>query len=1664
MLLQKPEKNILLKYLCVVLMVLFGKTVHAQLTVDFAPSNGNFNGCSPLTMSFISKVQGAAGAVTYNWDLGNGNSSTLQNAGATYYTEKTYTVTLTVNDGTNTAKVSHDIIVYKKPVADFTIANAKNCVPFTSNFTSTSTSVDGTITKYFWHYGDGTTNNGTSTTASHNYTAAGQYSVALTVVSSFGCQSNPVQKNGVITALPAVMPTFAANKTTLCSLADSVSFTNNTTGPGTLNYTWDFGDGNTSTNTSPSHSYATKGNYTVKLNVTTSDGCAASYTYPTPVNAANYTSDFSVPALACANANVNFKSTSVPVPLNSQWSFSSDNYTTITLGNSVTRNFNTAGNVTVRLVNTFGTCTDTVNKTITVNLGPNKPNFIIDTSAAVCGSPATVKFTDTSSAAVKWGWDFNYNGFNPNITSALQAPSFTYNNDGSYAVYLAITDATGCTASSVKNIAFSKPNVALSYTSSSPSGSSGCNALTLNFSSFSSNSTIATWLWDFGDGATSASPNPTHTYSTVGTYTVKLTFTTTNGCSGTTTLNSLVRVYQKPKADFTAANTTICGNMPAFFTDGTTPTATGWRWDFGDNTVSFIQNPVHQYNKDTTYTVTLIAYNGIASCADTMVKQNYIQVLPPFPKIASVQNTCNNNRDVVTFTETSKKTLSWQWDFGDGSAPLSYTTYQPQITHTYPKTGAYKVVLNSTNGPCSVSDSTFAYVLLKQNPVLTLDTNQVCASGVLNVHINGLEPNPSNVNSTNYSFVQWQYGDGSQFTVTNTTGLPFATTYNGVLTGLMNGKNNLRVILSSALPNICNDTSNYAIVKIKGTTPGFAVTTNNVCYKMPVVFTDTSHGNNNVPIISWQWNFGDGTIQTYNHGGVTPYTYGGPNTYSPSLKVTDAEGCFATFNSFATTVVNGPQANFTWNPINIQPNIAATFFNQTLGNGNYSFKWKFTYDGFTSTSGITVPRNYPGVGVDTVTLIAINNLSQCRDTVKKIVYIRNINTAFTYTVQYVNNNSCPPAIVYFNGTTTGNVVSVKWDFGDGSTAVNNPSPSHTYNQPGVYKITLYGYDNKGNVVATIDSVAVKGPYAILGSDITQGCSPSTVTLNAIVKNASQFTWDFGDGTLLQSTDTFATHLYATPGVYQPALIMHDAGGCNAVSQLANRIFIDTLHTAITPGPVTLCDSSIVNFNTNTYNILTANNVANALTYHWNFGTGNVKDTANTATPSFNYNALGKYAVKLHIISSAGCVFDTVDSVLVKQSSKGIISGPAEVCDGLPVQYSATPSVPSNNIVWQWIFNNGNTDNKQNPSAQTFKSSITPYDVMLITMYNGCNDTTHSSLLVRPSPVINLQPKAPVICLGKSVQLSAQDGITYQWTPATQLSSTTIASPVASPVTTTQYTVNVTNAFSCVSTDSVIVKVQLPLKLDVSKDTFVCVGSSVQLRAGGTDNYLWIAGVGDLNNSQIGNPVATPKNNTTYTVVGSDKYGCFTDTANVNVSIEPLPTVKAATNNIVTPVGSTVPLSATGSNDVARYIWDPSSYLDCTVCQSPVSSPRSNITYTVTAITNYGCIAKDTVSITLVCVNNTVFIPTGFTPNGDQLNDIFYPMGRGIKSVKHFIVFNRYGEKIFERQNFNINDKSAGWNGKYKGYDEPAGAYVYMIELECDTGELFTLKGTVTLIR
>jgi gliding motility-associated-like protein len=1637
---------ILKKPILLLLIAVLSNTAMAQLVANFKPDV--LAGCSPLAVNFQNLSTGTSGTTTYQWNFGNNKTSTLFNPGTTYINEVTYSVTLIVKDGTQSSTKTIDITVYKKPQADFVADASKGCIPLDINFTSKSSAGDGDIVKYFWDFGDGHTTQGENlSTVATQYIFSQKANVQLTVTNSFGCQGS-VEKKEIIEVFPLLKSSFTADKLLVCDVNAPIKFASTASETGPLFYKWSFGDNTTSTNANPVHTYKTKGSYPVKLETTNLNGCKSEYVLSQQLDIANFSLDFKAEPIVCLNSTHSYEAIATPTASSYKWMITGN--PAATYGNKFANKFTKTGDELISLVAEFGTCTSIISKIIHVNALPDLKGFVVQKPK--CGAPDPVIFQDTTASAVKWKWSqwplLEKKG---PVFSDEKNSSYAFDSNSEFYVNLTLEDKYGCEKSYTELIKILPPPVSINYTTNATPGVLTCQDLDVKFKAVAV-TPIVNYLWNFGDGTTSSLSEPQHLFDKVGTYNVELTFTNSDGCVGTRSTS--IRVFIQPKADFESP-VQVCGNTPVLFENKSNTTEHSL-WSFGDGGISTIANATYQYYIQGIYTVSLTITSG--TCTDTKKKTNLITVFPPFTRIGVVANTCAGNRDEVIVTDESKQAQAWSWDFGDSSPAVNYVVQKPQVKHTYSKSGNYKIILTTTNGICNVKDSIMAYVLLKQNPVLTINKEVVCFKDSLIIDIDNLETNPYPIssNASYYYNYAWEYNDITKFNGSFTPLESFLLRkYTDTLTGLKAGKQGIRLILESAF-FACKDTSAFVPIKINGPNAAFTIQNNNTCYKTPVLFNDISQPSNGIPIAQRTWLFGDGIMQIETSNLKVNHAYSAPNSYSSRLIITDEAGC--TDTSLAKTINTfGPKAGFTWDPFTVYPGVPINFINTTNGFGavNTKYEWSFTNDQSTSLQ-YSVNKKYQNHAKDTVRLITSTII--CADTLTQIIPVNNVIASFTYESAYINNNSCPPLVAYFKSKSF-NVISLRWNFGDGGKSDDNPAPSHTYTTPGIYKVQLVVIGRNNISDTTTEFIIVKGPYATVLADINKGCSPTVVKLEATTKNAVSYTWDFGDGTILNTSDTIVSHFYNVAGLYSPALIMKDNSGCAATFSVQQKILIDSLAAKFNFTANLVCDSAKVLFSSTSYGFANSN-VAEPIKYSWSFGTGIPGDTSDLANPFYYFNKNGKYMIRLVTRSSSGCISEITDSVLVTSTAKALISAVSEICPDKPVELKGASSLPGS-LSWSWDFANNNTGSLQMPPIQLY-SNASDYLIRLILDKEGCKDTAFHKLVVHPIPVVGLESQKNKICLSQSIQLKANDGIKFLWKDDPTLSDIHIANPFAKPIISTKYFVLVTNKFGCTNTDSVIIKVVQPFKLEVMADTFICPGKSIHLLATGAAKYKWISGT-DLSDVNVHDPWASPKTKQQYTVVGYVNDVCFTDTATINIDVKPLPFIDAGKSyNIV--VGSTINPNISYATDVVEWKWTPSDYLSCSDCPSPVINPRTDIMYRVAVTSKYGCIASDTFSVKLFCSKSVVFIPNTFTPNGDGMNDIFYIRGKGIRKVKRFAIFNRLGEKLFEKMNFNVNDPSNGWGTNYLKNNTSTNVYTYIAEFICDTGEEFKLEGSIMIVR
>jgi len=1487
------------KLLLIILSIGCSLTLRAQPTAGFTADR--MTGCSPLVVHFSNQTTGVSASASYHWDLGNGNTVVAANPQAIYTIPGTYTVTLTINDGGQTSTATGTVTVDQPPTVSFRTSGTPACAPTPIAFTAETVAGSSPVASYLWDFGDGSTTTVTyGPTVSHAYQTAGVDGVSLTVTDADGCSSTKTMPNQV-TILPTLTAAFTTPQTVLCTANSPLTFANTSTGPGTLSYEWAFGDGGSSTQTSPTYSYTTKGTYTVILTVISSVGCAAADTLATGLSVANYQTNFSMPAMVCAGSPVSFTDNSSPTPTQRNWLVDGVNIGTVSPQSD---EFSTPGTHTISLSNVYGSCPQTLTKSITVSALPVIPPFDMVLSTT-CGGPETVNFLDHTPGAVKWGWIF-YNQVNDPYTqdTVFGGPgSSNVYATGTFDVGLTVTNTAGCSATTSQVLNIYPPVVDIVVTAGTPQA---CNQpMTETFGS-GQLANLTSWTWVFGDGTTSTAATPTHTFTTPGSYQTTLQWTDKNGCSGTS--NTLYTNVSPPLSyDFTASSpTTICAGQAVGFT-GPTPyqqSEVFTTWFFGDGSESFsINGAQHTYTQPGVYSVTLNIEN--VGCSASVVKTNYITVLPS-PSISfTAATTCDSPRAAMTFSVAAGNGATGiAWQFGDGAT----VNTDPNITtlsHTYAQNGDYTVNATATNGTCTASSSVGEVVELKPlNFQLGVNATTICPAVFLSDMLQEVFPPGSSTDYGAFSNVQWYYADGTSFVgPQNYVNIgPGNGNYTSELSQFQPGESGLYAVMTNL--NGCKDTSNTVALLIGGTTPAFTIVQDGRCYQQPVVLQDVSPVSAGNPITSWLWNFGDGTTST--QSGTVSHTYAAPGSYTVTLTVTDAAGCASSNGGTASQVVtvNGPLASFYSVGGDVLPVGSTAVFTNTsnvFGAAGVTYGWTFG-DGTTSAD-VSPTHVYAVAGTYTVTLTAQDGTDGCVPTATLQVVIQPFNNAFQMTDSYVSAGSCPPVTVQFTNTST-NYTSLLWNFGDGETVANVPDPSHVYAQPGTYYVSLTVVNGGGQTLVTNDSVAVREPSAVLTALAAAAvCVGQADTLFASTGlGVKGYTWDFGDGTV-------------------------SAGGAGGTGGGA--------------GGAGVADSTITHL----------------------------------------YTVAGLYTVRLVVTDTFGCMATGAGTVQVD---------------------------------------------------------------------------------VHAPPVAYVTPPVATVCLNGQVTLTANGGVTYSWSPATGLSASNVATPVASPVVSTTYTVTVADDIGCSSTQSIGVTVVQPETMTVTPDsTAICPGKTVTLEAAGAERYQWIGVTGGLSATDIANPVARPVDSTVYTVVGGDSTGCFSDTLAVVVVLLPQPSVSAGPDETV-QAGTPVTLAGEATGDVVSWLWTPATYLSCTDCAQPVCTPKEPEQYIVTVTGGDGCTASDTVVVSLLCDESKVRIPDAFTPNGDGHNDRWNILG--ISEVNHLVIFNRWGEKVFERDHFYPGDADAGWDGTVDGRPAPAGVYVYFAQMQCPVGGAFERRGTVVLVR
>ena len=539
------------------------------------------------------------------------------------------------------------------------------------------------------------------------------------------------------------------------------------------------------------------------------------------------------------------------------------------------------------------------------------------------------------------------------------------------------------------------------------------------------------------------------------------------------------------------------------------------------------------------------------------------------------------------------------------------------------------------------------------------------------------------------------------------------------------------------------------------------------------------------------------------------------------------------------------------------------------------------------------------------------------------------------------------------------------------------------------------------------------------------CIPDPVIFNNNSSNGNAFYWDFGDNTT--STEINPVHFYALPGTYTVTLVVVDTNGCFSPDSTEFIVEIGDFQGGVVQPPGPICPGESYQFE-----------AFGGSNYLWS--PAQFLNSSTIATPT----ATITQTTDFQVIISDTCGIDTVYVTLEVFPGAGAISNDTSICIGNSVNLQA-----SGGVSYSWIPTTYLSDPSISNPVSTPDNSITY--VVTITTAENCVLTENVGIDVYFTPPIPVIPDSVFLCVGESVDISVSGADTYAWVAHPTITPIVGPDVTISPVVDMYYYCDFVNACGAVR-DSVYADI-IVSSVVAGSDTIICPGQTATLWAQGGLTYYWNPW-NTLSNPHTSLVYATPTAPTMYHVTGVDEYGCAASDS-VFVDLFPQPFIQTVPD-VYAFLGDVVQLGATSST-VGPYVWYPSEFLSCIVCEDPLAQPDQNYTYTVSYVDVNGCRASDTVNI---YYDPILYVPNTFTPNpdADGFNNFFFAQGGNISEFQ-MLIFNRWGELICT-----LNGLNETWDGSFDGVPCQDGTYTWKAIIKDLEGEESTHVGHVNLLR
>ncbi len=567
------------------------------------------------------------------------------------------------------------------------------------------------------------------------------------------------------------------------------------------------------------------------------------------------------------------------------------------------------------------------------------------------------------------------------------------------------------------------------------------------------------------------------------------------------------------------------------------------------------------------------------------------------------------------------------------------------------------------------------------------------------------------------------------------------------------------------------------------------------------------------------------------------------------------------------------------------------------------------------------------------------------------------------------------------------------------------------------------------------------------------------------QNNMTYSWTTSDGSI-QSNDIDQKIEVNEPGTYVLHLI-------DLVNKCEAMDSVTVLQDTISPMANAGSDGIINCFNPDLV-INGTGSVGNEFSYEWTTDSGEIKSGNTTLMPTVS--GQGRYTLTV-LNSENGCTKEssvdiTSDAVYpnIEIATPDILTCVDSIID---IEATITDQGTNPNLVWTPT-NGGNIITDSDMESIAVNSSGT-YTLVVTNPSNGCSET--KQIMVSENvdyPNISIDAPPTINCENPTVQIvgSINGNCTdceIVWNTVTGMIDTGESTLTPQVSADGYYYFNVLDkANGCLSLDSVLVNenIEPPTGSNFNIDQPLCHGDkgiiSVLDVTGGLAPYTY-----SLNNVDFDalSTVTNDLNKGNYNLYIKDANGCVF-VADFEV-IEPDPLDIMVPNEIVLKFmadGQVNVVTNIPSNEIASVEWTPSEGLSCDTCLNPIVTALDNGIYNVEVINSNGCKINGSFRL-IIDFELEVYIPNVITPhNGDGINDVFYVFAQdGVKSILSMNIYDRWGTQIFERNNFQPNNPSLGWDGQFNGKKLQSGVYAYWIQIELFDGRKVLYEGDVTIL-